>query len=182
MSAQHSAATGVWYTPEDHIEAVRLVLGEIDLDPCSDEYGNSRIRAKRFISASENALGEDCEWSPTTTNITIYMNPPGGRPSLVKPFWNKLLKTVTDGWVSDAIVACFSIEQLQSTQNDCIRPMLDFPVCVCRTRPKWHCDPATTDENAKDRPTHAGAYVYVPGAADRTADFVRVFSKFGIVK
>ena len=42
------------YTPPELIERVRLALGgKIDLDPCSTEFANKTVKAKKFFSMQE---------------------------------------------------------------------------------------------------------------------------------
>ncbi len=52
-----SSDTSEWYTPAKYIEAARLVLGGIDLDPASNEIANGWIKADRYYSLAEK--GED---------------------------------------------------------------------------------------------------------------------------
>ena len=59
-----------WYTPKIYIDAVREVLGEIDLDPYSDEIANNTVKAKTFYSINNPA--EENEWDCKT----VWMNPP----------------------------------------------------------------------------------------------------------
>ena len=37
-----------WYTPAKHIELVRSVLGEIDLDPASHPFAQQTVRLRSF--------------------------------------------------------------------------------------------------------------------------------------
>src|SRR5262249_14864109 len=47
-----------WYTPKKYIEAVRDVLGGIDLDPASCERANEVVKAAKFYTATQNGLNE----------------------------------------------------------------------------------------------------------------------------
>ncbi len=62
-----------WYTPEKYVEAARLVLGEISLDPLSSKEANKIIKAKKFYSLEDDAFKLD--WCCKT----LWMNPPYGR-------------------------------------------------------------------------------------------------------
>lgn len=177
--AQHSSENALWYTPEDHLALVVRVLGDIDLDPCTDAHGASRTLAATNIT--EN--GHLVDWPKGDKPLSVYMNPPGGRTEGKKGksypflFWEKLIEYRRLGRLRHAIVAAFSIEQLQQTQRSSF-PMMAFPVCVPRTRTKW-----VPPEGRKAKsPTHANAYVYVPGVLDHTAEFMQVFSALGWVK
>lgn len=45
-----------WQTPDEYIEAVRGVLGEIDLDPASSDCAQERIKAKRYFTRADDGL------------------------------------------------------------------------------------------------------------------------------
>ena len=67
-----------WHTPDDVIEAVRTVMGSIDLDPFSSAEANARIKAKTFYSKEDDALSFDWEGE------TVFINPPYGRGIMAK--------------------------------------------------------------------------------------------------
>ena len=60
-----------WCTPQKYVDAATNVLGEIALDPCSNEW--SIVGAK-----VEYALPDDDGLSATWDYPTIYVNPPYG--------------------------------------------------------------------------------------------------------
>lgn len=170
-SAQHSSAEDRWYTPEAHLALARDVLGEIDLDPASDLHGNTRVKAARYLT--------DGLVSPWTSGpaVTVWMNPPGGRGQAAA-FWERLMALLDHGALNHAIVAMFSVEQLQTTQNLACAPMVAFPICFPRRRVHWDPIPGRVAHS----PTHAAGYVYVPGLRNETAQFCKVFSTLGYVK
>lgn len=47
-----------WYTASEIVEAVRLTMGGIDLDPASCETANETVKAKRFFSSVDNGLDQ----------------------------------------------------------------------------------------------------------------------------
>ena len=178
MTAQHSAAMATWYTPEQYVEAARKVLGTIDLDPASDANGNQIVKAARYFSSGGET---DCSWGH---GVSVWLNPPGpvkGKGAAAMPypklFWQRLLRHRDAGHLMHAIVAAFSIEQLQTSQNWGGVAMTAFPVCIPRKRVSWN-PPAGMKANS---PTHASAFVYVPGLVNATAAFFDVFSEFGAV-
>lgn len=60
-----------WCTPHKYVDAVREVLGDISLDPCSNHW--SVVKAKtEFHLPEQDGLRE--EWN----HETIYVNPPYG--------------------------------------------------------------------------------------------------------
>lgn len=45
-----------WYTPMRYIDDARAVLGDIDLDPATSEFGQSRIKAKEYYTLEADGL------------------------------------------------------------------------------------------------------------------------------
>ena len=67
-----SSESGEWDTPPHIVEAVRSVLGGIDLDPASSDRANSTVRATSYYTKEQD--GFLYPWSGR-----VYMNPPYGR-------------------------------------------------------------------------------------------------------
>lgn len=176
MNIQHSSRNDDWGTPKSIIDKVIGVLGAIDLDPASNEPANEMIGAKRYIDESQNGL--ESEWG---VNETVFINPPSGKigkHSKTILFWKKLMHEVYSGNVGHAIFLAFSIEQMQSSQNKGVPPMLSFPLCVPSKRIAF-LDP--TGESRLS-PSHSNMIVYIPGSTDLTHKFSEVFSKLGYVR
>ena len=78
MDVMLSSETNEWYTPPYIIEAVREVLGRIDVDPCSDPIGlcNTWIKATTTFDITNDGLS-----NPWYGNV--FVNPPYG-----KVLWN----------------------------------------------------------------------------------------------
>jgi hypothetical protein len=55
----NSSASAEWFTPPRYIEAVREVLGAIDLDPASCESANRIVQATRYFTAADNGYTRD---------------------------------------------------------------------------------------------------------------------------
>ena len=62
-----------YYTPEFVIEASRLTLGEIDLDPASSISANERVKAITFYTKDHDGLNRS--W-----HGRVWMNHPFGKP------------------------------------------------------------------------------------------------------
>ena len=86
-----------WYTPEDYIQAVRDVLGTIELDPASSATANETVGAERFFTAEEDGLSK--VWSAKT----LWMNPPYAQP-LIAQFVEKLVSEIEAWRVTEAII------------------------------------------------------------------------------
>jgi len=61
-----------WNTPQKYVDAVKAVLGDIALDPCSNEYSIVRA-AVEYRLPLYDGLRESWKYK------TIYVNPPYGR-------------------------------------------------------------------------------------------------------
>ena len=196
---QHSNDTDSWGTPDEILVASRIVLGgTIDLDPASSTFFNTRVRAKQFYDQYNDGLihhwntytNYPHDWEPRS----IFLNPPSGRYNsktdmlsgnlryikgrwINKLFWQKLLDEVFEGRVSHAIYIAYSIEQMQTTQIDCTKSILDFPMCI----PNRRLDFVNTQGEKKEQGTHASAIVYVPGTVDKSLLFKETFEQFGKV-
>lgn len=94
MSVHYSSDSPEWYTPTHIIEAVVAVLGEIDLDPCSNAIDEPRIPARRHLTHRENGLAH--EWRGR-----VYMNPPYGDG--IGEWTGKLSSEYASGRVTEAI-------------------------------------------------------------------------------
>jgi hypothetical protein len=60
-----------WGTPEKYVAAVKAVLGEIDLDPCSNEYSVVAARTE-YRLPSQDGLAQPWDFK------RIFVNPPYG--------------------------------------------------------------------------------------------------------
>ncbi len=66
------------YTPEPYIEAVRAVLGGIDLDPASSARANTIVKATHFFTRKDNGLTRP--WTkPDGSAALVFDNPPYGK-------------------------------------------------------------------------------------------------------
>lgn len=174
MNIQHSSRTDLWYTPLPIVVAARDVLGPIDLDPASDEFGNARVGAARYLTREMDGL--TTPW----VGRTVFCNPPGGKKgnkSNTALFWARLMAHREAVELDHAIFLAFSAEALQNTQGKGVPPIMAFPFCVPAQRLAFD----SREGPGKD-PSHSNVIVYVPGTVDRTETFRAVFAKFGAVR
>lgn len=172
MNILHSSKNDSWGTPPHIIELVRQTLGPIGFDPASSEHANATVQASTFFTKEVDAL--TTPW-PMDPGMSVYLNPPGGKRrgrSMAGLFWERLL--AHRAGFSHAIFAMYSISGLQITQNYGPLSALDFPLCVPKTRVRW-----VHQEEHKTSPSHANAFVYVPGRVDETDRFKSVFDSLG---
>jgi ParB family chromosome partitioning protein len=85
-----------WYTPATHIELVRQVLGNIDLDPASNPIAQQTVQAERFYTQDDDGLAKP--WIGR-----VFCNPPYSK-GLITPFVIKMLAETGTGNVPEAIL------------------------------------------------------------------------------
>jgi DNA N-6-adenine-methyltransferase (Dam) len=166
QAANFSSEHNEWYTPAKYIEAVREVLGDIDLDPASSAQANAVVRAGEIFTQFDDGLAR--EWRGR-----FFMNPPYGRTpehrSLAGAFCNKAIEQFNAGNVEAGIVLVNSLHS-QTWQA----PLYDHTVCFVDHR--IHFVSADGEEN--EAPTFQNIFVYLGQDA---AKFAVVFSRFGYV-
>jgi len=175
MNISHSSATDLWYTPTLIVEKAKQVLGTIDLDPASDEFGNARVGATTIINREQNGLTTD--WS---TDCSIFINPPGGKTgnkSNMSLFWQKLMHYKDGGHLKHAIFLAFSLEAFQNSQGKGVQSMAEFSFCIPAKRIRFD-----SQHGAPSSPSHGNAIIYVAGSVDESEKFKEVFSSVGIVR
>lgn len=204
--AQHSSETAEHYTPAEIVNAARLVLGGIDLDPASCTLANEVVKAAAFYGPG--GLGPDGLVEPWCGRV--FLNPPGGRApkgfgtsSNAALWWATLAEAWRTGEVETAIFVGFTLEILRSAQSlDVLQP-IDFPLCVPKSRIAFdtlgdvrtdnHDGDPTLYKIAQGRvgssqPTHANVIVYLPPKVEGTnvqgsaRAFVDAFSPLGKVR
>lgn len=180
---QHSSVSNEHYTPTHVVEAARLTMGSIDLDPASCVEANKIVKAAHYLTKELNGLRYS--WRSTFHKPRVFLNPPGGKTrgeSNAKLWWQKLANEYSSGNVEQAIFVGFTLEILRSTQLESIGlPIpLDFPLCFVAHRL------AFLDEDLipQKSPTHANVIVYLPPSVDTAsaiARFKQMFSGIGKV-
>jgi phage N-6-adenine-methyltransferase len=149
-----------WYTPPEHIEAARRVMGGIDLDPASSSMAQKVVRAKRFFTKDDDGLAK--RWSGR-----VFLNPPFSHPHL-SHFVSKLCAAVETGEASQAIL-------LTNSSTDCLwwqrAAALASSICFHRGRISFWA-PAGKQGSAMKGQT----FFYF---GRRRATFRRIFSEFG---
>ena len=148
-----------WYTPQPFIEAARLVMGAIDLDPASSDVANTVVDAAAYFTAQDDGLSQD--WYGR-----VWMNPPYAQP-LVSQFCAKLRDEYDAGNVTDAIMLVNN-----ATETAWFQRIIGAASAVCfpLARVKfWAPDRVAA-------PLQGQAVVYL---GDNPAAFIREFAAFG---
>jgi phage N-6-adenine-methyltransferase len=150
-----------WYTPPDILDAVRRVLGKIDLDPASNTKAQRNVQAKAYFTKQDDALTK--EWYGR-----VFCNPPYSAAA-IKAFTEHLLEEVDADRVIEAIYLVNNCTDAGWFHSLAQR----FPFCLTRGRISFY--------NAKDEvfPTRQGQAIFYIG--EQLNRFCEVFSKLGIV-
>lgn len=155
-----------WYTPEEpYIKMVREVLGDIELDPASNEMANGWIKATSFYTEKEDGLKQ--EWKAQT----VFLNPPYSKTAgkSNQAVWSqKMADEFRAGNFKEGIL-------LVNTTNgygwyeDLYRA---YPVCLVRERIRFINEAGVQGGQAKRGQT----FVYMGAEEDR---FRAVFQRIG---
>lgn len=190
MLAHHMNETVEHYTPSEFVEAARLVMGGIDLDPASCAEANETVKAGCWFGPTSELLhGQDglaIRWGQDPAELDfmhanrVFLNPPGGKlpgnKSQAAVWWSKLATEYEAGRVAQFVFVGFTLEILRTAQDQSRYPGLSplnrcFVRCFPRDRIAFN-----SPGKKNNSPTHANVIVY--GGPNRER-FVAVFSRFG---
>jgi phage N-6-adenine-methyltransferase len=155
-----------WFTPVSLLRLVKRVLGEIALDPASNEKANMTVNACRYYTIEDDGLSQD--W----TCATMFLNPPYGRTGGVsnQEIWScRLIAEHEAGNVKEAILLVNASTGTGWFQ----RLAASYPVCLVHGRIRF-----VGNGKSEGGPTHDNAFFYFGENFDA---FDSVFSEIGIV-
>jgi len=163
VKALTSSASNEWFTPVPYLNAVRQVLGEIDLDPASCPEANERVKAATFYTEADDGLTRPW-WG------TCFLNPPYSRrdgKSNQSLWTQKAIAEYMAGNVSEMIVLVNA-----QTGDGWFQNLWNFPICFVDGR--IHFDQPRGGK--KQAPTHGNVFVYFGEWPGR---FAEVFGAHG---
>lgn len=158
----HNSGNNEWYTPSEIIEAARAVMGNIDLDPASNDLANDTVRALHYYTQETNGLDKD--WQSN-----VWMNPPYAG-DLIGKFCEKLHKEYMAGNVTTAVVLVNN-----ATETAWFRLLVSIANSICfpSSRVKfWKPDGDT------GQPLQGQAILYIGDDVDK---FAKSFSPIGFI-
>jgi len=152
-----------WYTPEEHIERARRVLGRIDLDPASSEIAQSRVRADNFFAEADDGLAQ--EW-----HGRVWLNPPYSQPQ-IQQFIEKLVAEYESGRTTEAILLVNN-----STDTAWFHEAADSCASMCFTRGRIRFVTPTGEQAGS--PAMGQAFLYFGSEPKK---FAREFGEIGFI-
>jgi predicted nucleic acid-binding Zn ribbon protein len=109
------------YTPVPIVEAARLVMGGIDLDPASSAIANETVRATEYYTKEMNGLKR--RWYGR-----VWMNHPYSSADNKKWPW-RLWDDYSHHHIEQACMICFA-----STSENWFRIFYNYPICFISKR------------------------------------------------
>jgi len=159
---ENNSGENEWYTPKEYIDAARLVLGEIDLDPASTAIANEVVDAAEYYSLAEGRNGLDLPWKGR-----VWLNPPYAA-GLVDQFADRLAEYYNTGAVTAAVVLVNN-----ATETDWFATIISGAAAVCFPDQRvqfWAPDKTTTS------PLQGQAVLYL---GEKINEFIAAYREFG---
>lgn len=127
MRVMGSSDSPEWYTPSYIVQATIEVMGEIDLDPCSNSHETPTVPARTLYTKEDNGLGK--QWKGKT-----YLNPPYGTE--ISAWTNKLIESYESGNVEEAIALLPG-----RIDTQWFSPLYAYLLCIVRGRVQFANSP-----------------------------------------
>jgi hypothetical protein len=153
-------------TPAHIVDRARIVMGEIDLDPASNEIAQQTIRARRYYTIHDDAFKHSWRTS------ALWLNPPYSemRPGCARP------TPCVDRWITPALYGYDHGYIIQGmfclaarTDTRWFRKLWRFPMCFVFGRLHF----------TGNAPTFPSVIVYMPPDAACVDRFVDTFQDVG---
>jgi ParB family chromosome partitioning protein len=150
------------YTPQEYVEAARLVLGHFDLDPASSAHANEHhVKALNFYTQEDNGLARD--WFGR-----VWMNPPYSQP-LITQFCEKLRAEYEAGEVAAAVALTHNY-----SDTGWFHHLAAVSSALCFTKGRVRFE---SPDGTKASPTQGQTFFYL---GDQPRVFVENFARFGL--
>ena len=151
-----------WYTPKEYLDAVKCVMGSIDVDPASSQIANTIVQAATYYTVADDGRNKD--WTGN-----VFMNPPYAHP-LIDEFTNKLISEIQSGNTKQAIVLVNN-----ATETKWFQSLANKAAAVCFPQSRlrfW------SPEKASATPLQGQAFLYF---GNDIKAFRSEFGKYGFV-
>ena len=149
-----------WYTPVNIIEAARVAMGSIDVDPASNDIAQQTVKAGTYYTAETNGL--DKEWVGN-----VWLNPPYAS-DLIGKFIDKLVSEKKN--YNQAVVLVNN-----ATETEWFNKIVSISSMVCfpKSRVKFYMPDGKTGA-----PLQGQAILYI---GDNTDGFYKAYKEIGWV-
>ncbi len=150
-----------WFTPAEYIEAARIVMGGIDLDPACNDVAAAIVAAGVHYNKEDNGLSQP--WFGR-----VWLNPPYSMP-LIKDFVMTAIDEYESGRVTEAVILTNN-----SSDTAWFQSLLAlYPACFTRGRIQFWRPGQTTFAARQGQ-----VFFYLGEKQDL---FAEVFGQFGLV-
>ena len=153
-----------WFTPPRYLDAVRAVMGEIDLDPASSDIAQQYVLATRYFTEATDGL--DQPWRGR-----VFVNPPYGHP-LIRLFTAKMVESWQRRTIREGIMLTNS-----STDARWYQAALKACVIACLVQGRIAFLEIADGQLVPKRSTPLGQTFFYFGR--RPVRFAKVFGEFG---
>lgn len=150
-----------WYTPPEYIEAARLCMSEITLDPASCEFANRTVQAEHFFSLGDDGLQQS--WFGR-----VWLNPPYA-DGMIGPFAQKFI----DEWDAERIIEAILLVN-NATETAWFQLLLTRASRLCL--PKGRIKFLNEQGKPENSPTQGQAILYF---GESPYEFQQCFRRFG---
>jgi hypothetical protein len=167
-----------WHTPQIFIDAARELMGEIDLDPATDEIAQRRIKAKVYHTKEPDKDAFKFEWYGKMILCPPY------KIGLIDKFMEKTIDQWDKGNITEAII----MPHTSTTQEEWFQLMFKRcnAFCLLRERVKWVKGHKADELFYKklgmpwdhEYSDHGSCIFYLGPQVDK---FARIYSQFGEV-
>lgn len=176
---------------DEMVDAARIVMGSIDLDPFSSEFANEFVQAKKFYTIQDDSINPTEPWEGNVYIFPHYkrydFNTEEQKYTASSRFstmttsstmiaFRNLYKFWCQGHVNQAIFNVPSLHFLSSNQK-----IFDFPVCIARSKSYVY---RKVDDELMYFVVEPMVYVYLPPKEkvdESIKKFADVYHAFGRV-
>ena len=159
----NNSGNNEWYTPQCYLDSARLVMGQIDIDPASNDIAQQKVQATTYYTAETNGL--DKAWLGN-----LWMNPPYSA-ALIKQFASKLVQEVLSGNTQQFVVLVNN-----ATETGWFKELLSVSDAVCLVNKRIKFLDVTG--NPVNSPLQGQAILY---GGNNPLGFANEFTKHGVV-
>lgn len=159
-----TAGTGdnEWFTPEEYVEAARIVMGGIDLDPATHRAAQKVVRAKKFFTKEDDGLKQ--EW-----HGRVWLNPPYAQP-LISEFVDKMIAERSSRRVTSGIMLTHNY-----TDTEWFQALTACADAICFTKGRIRF---VSPEGELAAPTQGQAFSYF---GSERGKFLKEFKSIGSI-